>query len=183
MIDIFFAEYINPRDNVNVIFGSGGVLDELQQWKASGWIRFVGASAHNRKLATRLAKDSRVDVLLHRYNMAHRKAALDVLPAAYEAQTPVIAFTATRWGTLLRPHSAWSGPPPTAADCYRFCLAQPAVNVVLTAPRTIKELEENIMVLTAPPMCEDVCGHWEQFGDVVYQDRDGRAHEFESRWP
>ena len=36
MIDIFFAEYINPGDNAAAIFGQDGVLDELQRWKAEG---------------------------------------------------------------------------------------------------------------------------------------------------
>ena len=44
-IDIFFAEYVNPGDDPQVIFGNGGALDELQQWKAEGRIRYVGASA------------------------------------------------------------------------------------------------------------------------------------------
>ena len=84
-MDIFFAEYINPGDDVKAIFGDGGVLDELQKWKADGVIRYVGATAHDRQLARRLAEDSRVDVLMHRFNMARLKAAVDVFPAARAA--------------------------------------------------------------------------------------------------
>jgi hypothetical protein len=29
VLDIFFAEYIHPGDNIEAVFGSGGVLDEL----------------------------------------------------------------------------------------------------------------------------------------------------------
>ena len=58
-----------------MMFGKNGVLDELRQWKTGGLIRFVGATAHDRSLARRLAADPRVDVLMHRFNMAHRKAA------------------------------------------------------------------------------------------------------------
>jgi aryl-alcohol dehydrogenase-like predicted oxidoreductase len=183
MIDAFFAEYINPADDQEAVFGDGGVLDELQQWKANRWIRFVGASAHDRPLAARLAKDSRVDVLLHRFNMAHRKAAIEVLPAALEAQTPVIAFTATRWGTLLTPHPGWSGQPPRAADCYRYCLARSAIHLVLTAPKSVAELDENLQVFKLPPMNEKTCEYWEQFGRIVYNHGGCLAHDFESRWP
>jgi aryl-alcohol dehydrogenase-like predicted oxidoreductase len=183
MIDIFFAEYIHPGDDAQVIFGSGGVLDELQHWKAKGWIRYVGTSAHDRKLATKLATDCRVDVLMHRFNMAHRKAATEVFPAAIGTQTPVIAFTATRWRTLLTSHPEWPGQPPTAADCYRYCLARQAVHLVLTSPESIEELDENITVLTAPPMNEEVRGHWERFGDIIYKNGGGRTHNYESRWP
>jgi aryl-alcohol dehydrogenase-like predicted oxidoreductase len=182
-IDIFFAEYINPGDDVNSIFGDGGVLDELQKWKADGVIRYAGATAHDRQLAKRLAEDSRVDVLMHRFNMAHRKAAAEVFPAAIDAQTPVIAFTATRWGTLLKQRSDWPDEPPSAADCYRFCLAQPAVRLVLTAPKSIAELEENLSILKSPPMSDTDCRRWEQFGDFIYNQGRGSSHDFESRWP
>ncbi len=120
-LDIFFAEYINPSDDFDAIFGEKGVLDELIRWKAEGTIRYVGATAHDRTLARRLAADPRVDVLMHRYNMAHRKSADDVFPAAQSAKTPVVAFTATRWRSLLESHAGWSGPPPSAVDCYRYC--------------------------------------------------------------
>src|SRR5262245_44056081 len=93
-IDIFFAEYINPLDDSELIFGDGGVLDQLQEWKASGWIRYAGATTHDRQLARRLAEDPRVDVLMHRFNMAHRKASSEVFPATIRSQVPVVAFTA-----------------------------------------------------------------------------------------
>jgi aryl-alcohol dehydrogenase-like predicted oxidoreductase len=205
-----------------VIFGKNGVLDELWQWKESGWVRFVGATAHDRPLAKRLAADPRVDVLMHRFNMAHRKAAHEVFPAAAKARTPIVAFTATRWGTLLEPYAdrPWAtlafcspsvqpatsrlaqpglgdlsvlqlhgptgniptrpGRPPTASDCYRYCLAQPSVQVVLTAPRSLAELEQNLAVLELPSMSKQECIKWQRFGDLVYAAGKGA---FETRWP
>lgn len=178
-LDIFFAEYINPRDDPAAIFGAGGVLDELAQWKSDGAIRYVGATAHDRVLALRLATDPRVDVLMHRFNMAHRKAASEVFPAAVENRTPVVAFTATRWRTLLEPVAGWSGEPPTAVDCYRYCLAQPAIQLVLTAPRTLKELEENLEAQRGTKMAARDRSRWERFGDLIY----GKgADKFETHW-
>jgi aryl-alcohol dehydrogenase-like predicted oxidoreductase len=178
-IDVFFIEYVHPGDDPDVIFGRNGVLDELQQWKQDGWVRYVGATAHDRSLATRLAADPRVDVLMHRFNMAHRKAAREVFPIAVKARTPVVAFTATRWSTLLEPRADWPGPPPTASDCYRYCLAQPAVQLVLTAPRSLAELEQNLDVLKLPPMSKHQRGQWERFGDLVYGAGKGT---FETTW-
>jgi aryl-alcohol dehydrogenase-like predicted oxidoreductase len=183
MLDIFFAEYINPGDEVDAIFGQGGVLDELQQWKADGSIRFVGGSAHDRTLAKRLARDPRVDVLMHRYNMAHRKAAAEVFPPAIEAETPIIAFTATRWSTLLRPHPEWPNESPTAVDCYRFCLSESAIQLVLTAPKSLEELGENLAVLKLPPMRASECERWQEYGDLIYAQGQGKKHAYESRWP
>jgi aryl-alcohol dehydrogenase-like predicted oxidoreductase len=180
LIDVFFIEYVHPGDNPDVMFGKNGVLDELWQWKESGWVRFVGATAHDRSLARRLAVDPRVDVLMHRFNMAHRKAAHEVFPAAAKARTPIVAFTATRWGTLLQPYADWPGPPPTASDCYRYCLAQPSVHVVLTAPRSLAELEQNLDVLELPPMSKQKCDQWQRFGDLVYGAGKGA---FETSWP
>jgi aryl-alcohol dehydrogenase-like predicted oxidoreductase len=179
-LDIFFIEYVHPGDNPEVIFGKNGVLDELRHWKENGWVRKVGATAHDRSLARRLATDPRVDVVMHRFNMAHRKAAQEVFLAAAKARTPIVAFTATRWGTLLEPYADWPGPLPTASDCYRYCLAQPAVQVVLTAPGSLAELEQNLNVLELPPMNKTQCRHWERFGDLVY--RAGKQ-TFETSWP
>jgi aryl-alcohol dehydrogenase-like predicted oxidoreductase len=182
-LDVFFAEYINPSDSVDAVFGKDGVLDELQKWKSAGSIRYAGATTHDRKLAKRLAEDPRVDVLMHRFNMAHRKAAAEVFPAALAANTPVVAFTATRWGTLLAPREEWPGPVPSAVDCYRFCLAQPAVRVVLTAPKSMSELVENVRLPNLPTMNKNDCHRWEQFGDFIYNQGSGGSHDFESRWP
>lgn len=180
LIDAFFIEYIHPGDNTEMLFGRNGVLDELSHWKESGRVRFVGATAHDRSLAGRLAADPRVDVLMHRFNMAHRKAAREVFPIAARARTPIVAFTATRWGTLLEPCADWPGPPPTAPDCYRYCLTQPPVQVVLTAPHTLAELEQNLNVLEAPPMSRRERNQWERFGDRVYGAGKGT---FETEWP
>jgi len=66
MVDVFFAEYVHPGESFDAVLGDGGTLDLLQQWKSDGWVRYVGASTHDRSLARRLAADHRVDVLMHR---------------------------------------------------------------------------------------------------------------------
>lgn len=179
-IDVFFIEYVHPGDNPQVIFGKNGVLDELSQWKQFGWVRFVGATAHDRSLARRLAADPRVDVLMHRFNMAHCKAAREVFPVAARSQTPVVAFTATRWGTLLEPCPDWPGLTLTASDCYCYCLAERSVQLVLTAPRSLAELEQNLKVLESPPMSKRERSRWQRFGDQVYRTAKGT---FETSWP
>lgn len=182
VLDIFFAEYIHPGDKTAAVFGRGGVLDELQKWKAEGLIRHAGATCHDRRLARQLAEDPRVEILMHRFNMAHRKAAAEVFPSAISSKTPVVAFTATRWGTLLEGDAGWPDAPPTAADCYQYCLSQPAVQVVLTAPKSIQELDQNVRVLKLPPMKRECRKKWERFGDIVYE-RSGSRAAYESRWP
>ena len=65
-----------------------------------------------------------------------------------------------------------SDQPVTAADCYRFALAHPAVSVSLSAPASLDELRENLSVLHAPVLSEQdhqrLCRHG---ADVYAQDR------------
>ncbi|MEO1298345.1 MAG: aldo/keto reductase [Cyanobacteria bacterium J06636_16] len=168
-VDILFAEYVSPTDNWQQV---QGLLNQLYDWRAEGRIRYIGVTTHNRAIARQLVQDARCDILMHRYNMAHRKAEASVFPAAVAAEIPVVAFTNTRWGTLLKKHSDWLGEPPTAADCYRFGLYQPAIRLALTAPQTRQELEANLAVLKAPCMSGQEITHWQTFGDQVY----GKLH-------
>ncbi len=116
---------------------------------------------------------------MHRFNMAHRKAGQEVFPDTIRGKTPVVAFTATRWGTLLEPRVGWAGPPPSAVDCYRYCLAHPAVQVVLSSPQSAEELEENLAVLSSLPLSDRERAHWERYGDLVYGSGDDA---FDTKW-
>lgn len=177
VLDVFLLLYVAPTEDVAV---TDGLLDELVALREAGRIRHAGVSVHDRGRARAFATDPRVDVLMHRYNMAHRGAEEFVLPTAQQRGLPVIAFTCTRWRTLLAGHAAWQAPPPTASECYRFALAQPAVGLVLSAPRTLAQLRENLAVLDALPLRPDELRHWRAYGDLVYG---GRPGDFETSWP
>jgi aryl-alcohol dehydrogenase-like predicted oxidoreductase len=177
VIDAFFLEYVSPTDDWDEVKRS---LDQLYAWKAAGQIRYVGISTHNRPLALQIIQERLCDVLMHRYNMAHRGAEAAVLPAAETAGMPVIAFTSTRWGTLLKGHPDWPSAPPTAADCYRFALSQPAIRLVLTSPQTRQQLQANLTALTAPPFSPEERQHWQAYGDLIY----GQGTDtYETSWP
>jgi predicted aldo/keto reductase-like oxidoreductase len=179
-LDIFFAEYVAPSDDDEEIFGRNGTIALLQQWKNCNRIRYVGASCHSRELATRLIADGRIDVLMHRYNMAHRRSENAVFPAARRACIPIVAFTATRWGTLLRGHRKWPAEAPTAAECYRFCLAKPAIHVVLSAPTSLQQLKDNLAVMQRPQISPTKLNYWQNYGDLIYGDG---SDAFETQWP
>ena len=103
--------HIKPGSKITQITGAIDLLPTLCELTG---VQHVGATTHDRSIAKRLALDSRVDVLMHRFNMAHRKATVEVFPAAIETRTPVVVFTATRWGTLLEARADWPGEAPTA---------------------------------------------------------------------
>ena len=179
-VDVFYAEYVSPGDDMETLLGAGGVFDELHQWKAEGRIRYVGATSHNRPMAVELIESGCIDVLMHRYNMAHRGAEEQVLPAALNAGIPVVAFTCTRWGSLLTGHQEWDGPVPTAADCYQYVLHHPAVHIALTAPTTPAQLKENLIALQGTAHRSENLPLWEAYGKLVYGDG---TDAFETQWP
>ena len=98
-----------------------------------------------------MAGSGLLDCVMVRYNAAHRGAERDVFPVTQPLGLPVIAYTALRWGALLRPTPddppAFVGSP--APAWYRFVLQHPAVAVTLAAPQTRAELDENLRVLDA----------------------------------
>lgn len=80
----------------------------------------------------------------------------------------VTAYTATRWRKLLKRPRGWDGKVPTAGDCYRFCLAEPKVSVVLTGPKNRTQLEANLDAVRTGPMPDDELCWMREFGKVVH---------------
>ncbi|HEV2214818.1 MAG TPA: hypothetical protein VGR64_05975, partial [Terracidiphilus sp.] len=108
-----------------------------------------GLTTHQRKLAAECAREKKLDLLMVRYNAAHRGAEQDVFPVTERLGLPVVVYTAQRWGALRRrtPDDPPGYAPPAASEWYRFALAHPAVSVVLMAPNGRQELEENLRLL------------------------------------
>src|SRR5262249_2825589 len=107
-----------------------------------------------------------------RYNAAHRGAERDVFPVTTELQMPVIAYTAMRWGALLRSTpgdpTGFDVPPPAA--WYRFVLQNPAASVVLCAPHDRAELDEDLAVLSATgPLPAEEYSRLIEHGDRVHR--------------
>ena len=167
VIDLFFLEYVSPADDWKTI---QEILEELRHWQEQELIRYLGVTVHNRLLAKKLLEERQIDILMHRYNMAHRKAETEVLPTAKNADIPIIAFTCTRWGSLLRGHPNWKEKIPTAADCYRYALTNDAVRIALTAPQSLAQLNENLQVLKNPQLDQATKAYWESYGDLIYGD-------------
>jgi aryl-alcohol dehydrogenase-like predicted oxidoreductase len=145
------------------------LIDEALRMKEMGLVRFIGISGHNRKLLGRLAQEGEFDVLHLRYNAAHPGAEQDIFPFLKGERRPgAVAFTATRWGQLLKAKKMPPGEKPlTAAECYRFVLSNPAVDVCMTGAKTIEEMRENLAVLGAGPLTPDELARVRRIGDYV----------------
>jgi aryl-alcohol dehydrogenase-like predicted oxidoreductase len=145
-----------------------GTLRELRHLKESGKVRALGASIHDRARAGRLAEESPLDLLMIRYNMAHPGAEKDIFPHLAKRKPAVVAYTATRWRKLLRRPSGWDGYVATAADCYRWCLSSPHVDVVLCGPANRAQLDEDLAGVARGPVTPEEDQAMREFGRVVH---------------
>ncbi len=145
-----------------------GTVGEMIRLRDEGLVRALGVSIHNRKRAGKLAAESPLDVLMVRYNAAHPGAEQDIFPHVDPTRRSVTAYTATRWRKLLKRPRGWSGRVPTAGDCYRFCLAEPKVSVVLTGPKTRAMLEANLDAVRTGRMGDDELVWMREFGRIVH---------------
>ena len=151
------------------------VLDGALKLKEKGVVRAIGITTHKRTLVPELNREGVLDVYHVRYNAVHRGGEDDLFPHIMGDSKPgIVGFTATCWGRLLDPKRM---PPdekaPSAADCYRFALSHPAVDVCLTGPRTVGEMRENLEVLDSGPMGEDELVRMRRIGDHVGRKRRG----------
>jgi predicted aldo/keto reductase-like oxidoreductase len=121
----------------------------MKQAHEQGVVRMIGLTTHQRQMGEEVLRSHQLDLLMVRYNAAHRSAETSLFPIAQELETPVVTFTSLRWKGLL--HSTPEDPPnfipPTAPDWYRLVLSHPAVSVALMAPDNRKELQDNLTLL------------------------------------
>jgi predicted aldo/keto reductase-like oxidoreductase len=145
-------------------------IESALRLKEKGLIRVMGLSGHNRKLFPRLHQEGVFDVFHLRYNAVHRGAETEAFPFLTGQVRPgVVNFTATAWGKLLNPKKIPTGErPPTAAECYRFVLSNPAVDVCMTGARTVEQMRENLAVLEQGPMTDEELARMRRIGDHIY---------------
>lgn len=167
-IDVFhFLGVMKPEEF------APSVLDQLVRLKEDGRVRAVAISCHDRRFAGQLAASGALDVLMIRYNAAHRGAEHDIFPHVSAHGVGVVSYTATRWTALLRRPGTWprGGRIPTAGEAYRFVLSNSHVDVCLTAPRNLQQLNENLEALSRGPMSPGDMDFLRTYGDAVHSAR------------
>ena len=147
---------------------SASMMSEMVRLRDEGKVRAIGVAIHDRKRAARLAAAGPLDFFMLRYNAAHPGAEVDIFPHLPEPRPLITAYTATSWGKLLKPPSSWAGPAATAGDCYRFCLTSPYVDVVLSAPKTVAQLRENLAALERGPLSDEEQSRMRALGRAVH---------------
>ena len=149
------------------------VEEEMVRLRKEGKVRAIGISTHDRRLAGDLAARGTLDVLMIRYNAAHRGAETHVFPYLAAHAPGLVSYTATRWSQLVRRTKGWpkDRPVPTAGQAYRFVLSNPHVDLALTAPRSVEQLEENLAEIAKGPLSEEEMAFMRDYGDAVRRAR------------
>ena len=161
-LDVWLMGWVRGRWHV-----AGQAWPTMQALKAEGKTRAIGFSCHDRPLATALARELAVDVLMIRYNAAHRGAEREVFAPLGSERPGIIAYTATRWGMLLQPHPGFPTAM-TAPECYRFSLSHPSVDTVLCAARSPGEVHDDAAGVAEGPLSDERLAEIRRFGDAVH---------------
>jgi aryl-alcohol dehydrogenase-like predicted oxidoreductase len=161
--DVLLLGYFPKRPPQKVIEGALSL-------KGKGLVRFIGLTGHNRKLFPELAREGLFDVFHIRYNAAHRGAETEIFPYLTGDDRPgVVGFTATDWRKLLGKRKLPPGSMPlTAADCYRFALSHPAVDVCMMGAKNIEQMRDNLAVLEQGPLSGEEMERVRRIGRLVY---------------
>jgi aryl-alcohol dehydrogenase-like predicted oxidoreductase len=146
------------------------VMNWAIRLREQGLARSLGVSSHNRKVFAELSREDLVDVYHVRYNAVNSGAEKDVFPYLPAENKPgIVAYTATRWGQLLKEKKIPAGEKPlTATDCYRFVLSNPSVDLCMTGVRNLEMLRENLETLNLGPLTEDEMARIRGIGDFIY---------------
>lgn len=129
------------------------IMDAALALREKGKVRRLMISCHHRPAFEGFIADPNVDALMVRYNAAHPGAEREVFPHLVRRRPGVVAFTATRWGTLLDSGYVPRGEQtPRPSDCYRFALTSPHVDVCLAAPKDGAQLDEALAALDRGPL-------------------------------
>ncbi len=150
-VDVLTFYYVEAVEEWQQLIAPGGAWEYCRAAQRRGEVRLLGLTSHQRPLAATIAASGLLDLLMIRYNAAHRGAETEVFPVTTARGMPVIVYTCLRWGALLQPTP--DDPPgfavPRAPAWYRFALQNPSATIALMAPANRAELEEDLTVLEA----------------------------------
>lgn len=160
-IDVFLLFWVQAHWYV-----TGRTWSAMRRLKEDGLARAVGISCHDRPMARALIDELSLDVVMLRYNAAHRGIEREVFATLDPTDRPgIVAYTATRWGKLLKPFADL--PAMSAGECYQFALGHPMVDTVLSGARSFEELAQNVSAARAGPLAAPRLEEIKRFGDAI----------------
>src|SRR5262249_52798488 len=79
-IDVLTLYYVERPEEWEELQSPGGALGYLRDAKREGTLRRIGVTSHQRPFAAQMCRSGLLDVLMIRYNAAHRGAESDIFP-------------------------------------------------------------------------------------------------------
>jgi aryl-alcohol dehydrogenase-like predicted oxidoreductase len=147
-----------------------GIVDAAVELKRLGLAKAILISCHHRPSFAEYIDDPAYDGIMVRYNAAHPGAETEVFPHLSRRRVGTVAYTATRWKALLNPkYLPANEPRPRASDCYRFVLSNPQVDVCLSGPANVEELDEAMAALDRGPLSADEMAWMRRVGQHVHK--------------
>jgi aryl-alcohol dehydrogenase-like predicted oxidoreductase len=160
-IDVFHLFWVQYHWYV-----TGKTWPAMQRLKEQGHVGALAVSIHDRPLATKLVGELGLDVLMIRYNAAHRGAEREIFEPLGDKVPGIVAYTATRWGDLLKPTRGFDrGMDP--GECYRFVLGNPHVDTVLCGAANYDEVKHDVRAIIEGPLDRPRFDEVIRFGDAV----------------
>jgi aryl-alcohol dehydrogenase-like predicted oxidoreductase len=151
------------------------IMEAAYQLVQEGKVKHLLLSSHHRPSFLPMMESLDLGGIMVRYNAAHPGAEREVFPHVAAGRHGVLAFTATRWGSLLDPALVPKGEEiPRASDCYRFVLSNPSVHATLAGPRDGAELDEAMAALDRGPLTDEEMAWMRRVGVSVRNDT--KAH-------
>lgn len=146
------------------------IVDAALELKRKGLTKGILISCHHRPAFATYIDDSAYDGIMFRYNAAHPGAETDIFPHLTRRRPGTVGYTATRWKALLNPkYLPENEPRPRASDCYRFVLSNPNVDVCLSGPANVEELDEAFAALDRGPLSDDEMAWMRRVGSHVHE--------------
>lgn len=166
-IDVWHLFWVQGRWYVK-----GKTWPKMRAFKQSGRVGHLAISCHDRVMARALVDELELDALMIRYNAAHRGAEREIFESLGDDRPGIISYTATRWGRLLKPAGELG--PMNPAECYRFALGHPKVDVALCGASSFEELAADVRGVLDGPLDPARLEEIKRFGDAVRSTATGR---------
>jgi len=171
----------------------GPVTELLAELKAEGLIKFTGLGGTTAYELARIMATGEYDVVLTAFNYSPlwREAGIAVLPEAQKQNMGVFLASPTQQGWLARRFddevnsgAPWLSPPRRAqfkelykfvdelglempVMCLRWALGVKGVSAVLTGPKNVRELEQNIKAAEEGPLPADAMKRLDEIAGMV----------------
>ena len=179
---------VHDPDSIDPVVAKGGALDELQQMREEGLIKFIGLGVRQHEFHKIAIETGVVDVILTYldYTLLSQTANEWLLPFAAENDIGVINGSPIAMGLLSgvepdisverahldgrdaeKAHRLWQWATDNDLNvlnlAIQFCFRQPRIAMSLTGSKNASEVEQNFAAATTP-ISEDV---WEQLQEFL----------------